>query len=127
MGNKSIKTVWSNVMTNYLEKYKKLCAELTDATNKEEVKQHNKAMKKLAKLFYEVEKQEDKSFFMELLEDENPRTNTLVAAHCLGLGVYEKEAKSILKRNSKIKDNPTVAFNAETTLEVYRNQGYLKF
>lgn len=114
-------------MMNYLQRYRELCAELTDATNKEEVKQHNKAMKKLAKLFYEVEKQEDKSFFMELLKEEEPRTTTLVAAHCLGLGVYIKEAENILRRNSKIKDNPVVAFNAETTLEVYKSQGYLKF
>ena len=114
-------------MVNYFEKYKELCAELTDATNKDEVKQHNKAMKKLAKLFCEVEKQEDKSFLLELIKDENPRTSTLVAAHCLGLGVYVKEAKSVLKKNSKIKDNPTVAFNAEMTLDVYKSQGYLKF
>ena len=49
-------------MNNYLKKYEKLCEELTDATNKEEVKQHNRAMKKLTELFYEVEKLEDKSY-----------------------------------------------------------------
>ena len=114
-------------MNNYFEKYEELCEELTDATNKEEVKQHNRAMKKLAKLFYEVEKLEDKSFLKELLKHENPRTSTLVASHCLGLGVYIKEAKNTLKRNSRIKNYPTVAFNAEVTLEIYNSQGYLEF
>lgn len=110
-----------------MKKYEELCEQLTDATNKEEVKQHNRAMKKLAELFYEVEKLEDKSFLKELLTHENPRTRTLVASHCLGLGVYIKEAKNTLKRNSKIKNNPTVAFNAKMTLDIYIKQGYLKF
>lgn len=127
MGNKSFKTVWSAVMKKYFEKYKELCADLTDATSSEEAKQHNKAMQKLAKLFYELEEVEDKSFLLELLKEENPRTTTLVAAHCLGLGVYKKEAKNILKRNSKLKDNPSASLNAEMTLEVYKSQGYLKF
>lgn len=84
-------------------------------------------MKKLTELFYEVEKLEDKSFLNKLLKYENPRTSTLVASHCLGLGVYIKEAKITLKRNSKIKTNAIVAFNAKTTLDIYNKQGYLKF
>ena len=112
---------------NYKELYLLHCASLNDCTTKEEVKQHNVAMKNLSELFYQIEGEPDKSFLLELLLSENDRTKALVAAHCLGYGVYVSEAKKVLSSLAKSKANPILAFNAQATLDVWKQQGYLKF
>lgn len=84
-------------------------------------------MKQLRILYYQVEEIEDKSFLLELLSDECERTKVLVAAHCLGLNVYTSEAKKVLSSIAKNKANSIVAFEAQATLDVWKQQGYLKF
>ncbi len=69
----------------------------------------------------------DKSFLLELLSNENDRTKALVATHCLGYGVYVSEAKKVLSSLAKSKANPILAFEAQATLDVWKQQGYLKF
>lgn len=115
------------MMTDYKELYLLYCANLNDCTTKEDVKRHNVAMKNLGNLFYRIEGEPDKSFLLELLSNENDRTKTLVAAHCLGYGVYVSEAKKVLSSLAKSKVNPILAFNAQATLDVWKQQGYLKF
>lgn len=115
------------MMTDYKELYLLYCADLCDCTKKEDVKRHNAAMKHLGKLFYQIEGELDKSFLLELLQNENDRTKALVAAHCLGFGVYVSEAKNILSALAKSKVNPILAFEAQATLDVWKQQGYLKF
>ena len=112
---------------DYKEVYLLHCANLNDCTTKEDVERHNLAMKNLGKLFYQIEGEKDKSFLLELLLNENNRTKALVAAHCLGLGVYISEAKKVLSSLAKSKANPILAFNAQATLDVWKQQGYLKF
>ena len=114
-------------MIDYKELYLLYCADLSDCTTKEDVKRHNAAMKHLGKLFYQIEGEPDKSFLLELLQNENSRTKALVAAHCLGFGVYVSEAKKVLSELAKSKVNPILAFEAQATLEVWKQQGYLKF
>jgi len=84
-------------------------------------------MKQLGKLFYQIKGELDKSFLLELLTTENDRTKALVAAHCLGFGVYVSEAKKVLSSLVKSKANPILAFEAQATLDVWKQQGYLKF
>ena len=115
------------MMTDYKELYLQYCANLNDCTTKEDVKRHNVAMKNLGNLFYRIEGEPDKSFLLELLLNENDRTKALVAAHCLGYGVYVSEAKKVLSSLAKSKVNPILAFNAQATLDVWKQQGYLKF
>ena len=114
------------MMTDYKELYLLYCANLNDCTTKEDVKRHNVAMKNLGNLFHRIEGEPDKSFLLELL-NENDRTKALVAAHCLGYGVYVSEAKKVLSSLAKSKANPILAFNAQATLDVWKQQGYLKF
>lgn len=114
-------------MPNYKELYLLHCANLNDCTTKEEVKRHNVAMKQLGKLFYQIEGELDKSFLLELLTSENDHTKTLVAAHCLGFGTYVSEAKKVLTSLSKSKASPILAFEAQAILDVWKQQGYLKF
>ena len=90
-------------MTDYKELYLLHCAILSDCTTKEDVKRHNAAMKQLGKLFYQIQDELDKSFLLELLSNENDRTKALVAAHCLGYGVYVSEAKKFCHHWQKVK------------------------
>lgn len=115
------------MMTDYKDLYLLHCANLSDCTTKEDVKRHNAAMKQLGKLFYQIQGEPDKSFLLELLLNENDRTKALVAAHCLGYGVYVSEAKKVLSSLTKSKTNPILAFEAQATLDVWKQQGYLKF
>lgn len=112
---------------NYKEKYLLYSADLNDCTTKENVKRHNAAMKQLSKLYHQLENEKDKSFLLELLQNKNDRTKLLVAAHCLGLGVYISEAKKVLSILAKNKSNSILAFEAQATLDVWKQQGFLKF
>lgn len=114
------------MMTDFKALYLLHCANLSDCTTKEDVKRHNAAMKQLGKLFYHIQGEQDKSFLLELLSNENDRTKALVAAHCLGYGVYVSEAKKVLSSLAKSKANPIFAFEAQATLDVWKQQGYLK-
>lgn len=113
--------------TDYIELYLLYCADLNDCTTKEDVKRHNAAMKRLGKLFYQIQGEPDKTFLLELLQNENDRTKALVAAHCLGFGVHVLEAKKTLSVLTKSKINPILAFEAKAILETWKQQGYLKF
>ena len=115
------------MMTDYKRLYLLHCANLNDCTTKEDVKRHNAAMKQLGKLFYQIEGELDKSFLLELLTTENDRTKALVAAHCLGLSVYVSEAKKVLSSLAKNNANPILAFEAQATLDIWKQQDYLKF
>ena len=115
------------MMMDYKQLYLLHCANLNDCTTKEDVKRHNAAMKQLGKLFYQIQGELDKSFLLELLSNENDRTKALVSAHCLGCGVYVSEAKKVLSSLAKSKANPILAFEAQATLDVWKQQGYIKF
>ena len=128
MGSQGVKDVWSkNMMTDYKEQYLLYCKDLNNCFTKEDVRKHNAAMKNLSKLFYMLKTETERSFLSELLQSENKRTRALVAAHCLGLGIYMTEAEKILKLIAKDKSDPFLAFEAQSTLDVWKQQGYLDF
>ena len=112
---------------DYMKEYLAYCSKLNDCTTKEEVRIHNSAMKKLGKLFKKIKDEPDKSFLVDLLENSDERTRLLAAAHCLGLQVYVPKAKRVLSVLSKHKENPSIAFEAQATLDVWKQQGYLDF
>lgn len=114
-------------MNDYKEQYILYCADLNKGYSKKDVREHNVAMKKLGELFYKIKNDPDKTFLMELLQVDDKRVASLVAAHCLGLGVYIPEAKKVLSTLAKDKTNPILAFEAQATLDVWKQQGYLKF
>ena len=88
--------------TDYKALYLLYCADVNDCTTKEDVKRHNAAMNQLGKLFHQIEGEPDKSFLLELLTEGNDRTKVLVAAHCLGFGVYIPKAKKVLSTLAKM-------------------------
>ncbi len=84
-------------------------------------------MKKLAKLFRLLKEETEKEFLLELLQNENKQTRALVAAHCLGLGTYVSEAKKVLILLANDKNDSFISFEAQATLDVWKQQGYLDF
>lgn len=114
-------------MADHLARYLSLCSHLNDCTTKADVRRHNAAMKKLGRLYHQIEGEQDRSFLLALLENDDGRTRVLAAAHCLGLGVYLPEAKKVLSALAEAKADPVLAFEAKTTLDVWRQQGYLRF
>ena len=115
------------MMTDYKGLYLLHCANLNDCTTKKDVKRHNAAMKKLGELFHLLEAETERSFLLELLQSEDKQTRALVAAHCLGLGTYISESKKVLMLLAKDKEDPFLAFEAQSTLDVWKKQGYLNF
>lgn len=115
------------MIKTYTERYLQYCADLNECTEKNDVRRNNAAMKQLGKLFQQIKAEPDKSFLLEPLKNKNDRTKALAAAHCLGLGVYIKETKEVLSGIANNKDNPILAFEAQATLDVWQQQGYLKF
>lgn len=119
---------WSKKKTpDYREQYLIYCKDLNRCFTKEGVKKHNAAMKKLAKLFRLLKRETERSFLLELLQNEDKQTRLLVAAHCLGLGIYIAEAEKCLKLIAIDKSDSFSAFEAQSTLDVWKRQGYLVF
>ncbi len=114
-------------MMAYKEQYLRHCQELNNGYSRKDIKRHNIAMKELSKLFHEIKGEANKSILLELLEEGDDKTKSLVAAHCLGLNAYVKEAKRVLTQIAKNKEDRILAFDAKSTLEVWKQQGYLKF
>lgn len=114
-------------MADHLARYLSLCSHLNDCTTKADVRRHNAAMKKLSRLYHQIEGEQDRSFLLTLLKNDDGRTRALAAAHCLGLGVYLPEAKKVLSALAEAKADPVLAFEAKMTLDVWRQQGYLRF
>jgi len=112
----------------YLEKYVDLCLQLDEYT-KAGVKRHNNAMRKLSALFSEVasDKKLAEELFSKLMMLDDERIKATAAAHCLGLNLNLKKAEETLKNIAKNSKEPLARFNAEMTLEVWKEQGYLTF
>ena len=96
---------------------------LNDCTSKTKSRKHNKAMGQLSILYHKAETMSDKSFYLELLDNEMPKIRTIVAAHCLGLGIYLDKAQEVLKEIAEYKNDPIMAFEAKATLEVWEKRG----
>lgn len=115
------------LMIKYKEDYIFHCSALNKGYTKKDVKAHNAAMKELAKIFYQVQKEQDKSFYLELLHDNSIQVRLMAAAHCLGLNEYIDEATKTLISIARDKTNVELAFEAQATLDVWKQQGYLRF
>ena len=128
MGSKSIANVWGEVlMSDFKADYYKYCAELNTGYTRTAVQKHNKAMRKLSRLFHEAELKEDRVFYLELLNSPDATVRLIAAAHCIGLGVYISEAETVLKKIARNGEQTKLAFDAQATLDVWKQQGYLTF
>jgi hypothetical protein len=92
-----------------------------------EYKIGNKEGKKIIKLFKILERNINlaKEVLPLLFEHTSVKVKICAAAHCLALKIYENKAVTILENISTM-NTRIFSFEAEMTLKVWREQGYLK-
>ena len=111
-----------------IEQYITSCKIMYDATLSGDYKTNNAEGKQIIKVFKLIEK--DLRFAAEcletLLENDNVVVKTKAAAHCLALNIKINEAIKVLELAATDEKNGIFGFNAQMTLNVWREQGYLK-
>lgn len=111
-----------------IEQYITSCKIMYDATLSGDYKTNNAEGKQIIKVFKLIEK--DLQFAAEcletLLENDNVVVKTKAAAHCLALNIKINEAIKVLELAATDEKNGIFGFNAQMTLNVWREQGYLK-
>lgn len=104
-------------------------AEITkNALMSGDYKKCNKEGAKLLKCFKQFEVDKDYGFncIDSLLLCENEIVRTDAATYCLALNYRVEDAEKILQEIASDKSNGIFGFNAEMTLKVWKEQGYLK-
>ena len=111
-----------------IEQYVSSCQIMRDTTLTGDYKTNNAEGKKIIKVFKMLEK--DIIFAEEclslLLLNGNVVVQSEVAAHCLALNIRVEDAIRTLESVASNEENGIFGFNAEMTLEVWREQGTLK-
>jgi hypothetical protein len=89
---------------------------------------NNREGKKIINLFKHLENnlQLAMDTLPVLFDNENVVTRTKAAAHCLALNIYINEAEKVLENACQDKNNGIFGFNAEMTLKVWRDNGFLQ-
>jgi len=114
----------SEVINQYIE----TCAILLETASNGDYKRGNKEHKKILKVFKSLEENLDvaKASLPILLEHDNIATRVAAAAHCIALNIFVDEAEKTLENAANDESNKVHSFDAEMTLKVWREQGYLK-
>lgn len=111
-----------------LKQYEESGKIMYQATLDGDYKTNNKEWARLLKIYKYFEK--NREFAMdcikELLNSENVVIRTKAAAYCLALNENVDAAVAVLSEISGKKENGIFGFNAEMTLEVWNEQGYLE-
>ena len=117
------------MIDNNYDKIVGLCKNLHTGDKKAQSNLHNNAMEQLAKLYYQFEKDRKyaENLYISLMRHEDDRVRLNAAASCLALNVNITDAQKNLKQISKTNFDPSVRFEAEMTLDIWKEQGYLKF
>ena len=116
------------MIEKYKKRYLELCS-LLDEYSKSGVKRHNKAMKELTKLYYEIGNDQALAveLYSELMDCDDERVRSIAASHSLGMNINLDKAQKTLVDISQKSNKSIARFNAEMTLKVWKQQGYLKF
>ena len=120
-------------MKNYnkkevLKQYEESGRIIYQSTMTGEYKKGNKEGKKLLNIYKYFEKNREFALdcINELLKSENVVIRTKAAAYCLALNENIEMAEEILTEISSKKENGIFRLNAEMTLKVWKEKGYLK-
>ena len=89
----------------------------SDYANKEKVKIHNSADKKLRQLQEEKKHSLSEEMLCKLLRHEDDRVKVNVASFCLQSEVLVEQAVLTLKKVVEASDDPTLCFTAKMLLE----------
>ncbi|WMJ23172.1 hypothetical protein RBG61_00510 [Paludicola sp. MB14-C6] len=111
-----------------IDQYISSCHIMYEATLSGDYKKNNAEGKQIVKTFKLLEKdlQFAEECLVTLLENDNVVVKTKAAAHCLALNIRINEAERILELAATDEKNGILGFNAQMTLNVWREQGYLK-
>lgn len=113
---------------DFYKRFIELCLRC-DTYTKKGVKEHNKAVVELSRLFHDISDSSlyAEEIYSELMDHNDERVKSTAAAHSLALGINISKAKRTLFYIAKNSKEPLNRFNAEMTLEVWEKQGYLHF
>ena len=121
----SVKRVWGDIMLSYTERYRAYCSDLNAGAGKSNIKRHNIAMGKLERLYRAVQKEADKTFLLELINDENEWVRLIASTDCLRMNVYIREAVNVLEVLSIHSTIIDVRLDSSQVLHIWRKQGYI--
>ena len=111
-----------------LKMYEEAGKLMYQATLDGDYKTNNREGKKLIKIFKYFE--ENRPFAMEcineMFQSKNVVIQTEAAAYCLALNENTDLAEKVLLEISENEENGIFGFNAKMTLQVWREQGYLR-
>ena len=94
------------------------CAK-NDYANKEKVRKHNVASKKILALQEEMKKNADEEVLYALLGHEDDRVKINAASFCLLLGLLIEPSVLTLKKLANDSDDSTICFSAKMLLETH--------
>ncbi len=115
-------------ISKIVEIYEKSGAIMYNATLNGDYRKNNREGRRLIKIFKVFEKEVDfgRKCIDELYKSENVVIKTTAAAYSLALSYNVDYAIEILQKISNDPNNGIFGFNAEMTLKVCREKGYLK-
>jgi hypothetical protein len=110
-----------------INQYVKTCDILSETTLEGDYKRGNKEGEKVVDIFKILENNiELANITLPLLfNNENVSTRSKAAAHCIALNIRVNEAEAVLEEIARDEGNGIFGFNAEMTLKVWRDRGYL--
>ena len=112
-----------------IEEYKESAVLHWNASYKGDYRTANKNYAKLTKIFKMLLNSQElrEETLPQLLHVSDYCVQAWAAAHCLGLGVYQDEAISILENISEMHASEAPSFEAKMTLKVWKEKGILTF
>ncbi|GHU83106.1 hypothetical protein FACS1894196_2470 [Clostridia bacterium] len=113
---------------NVVEQYVETCQILKETALSGDYKRGNKEGRKIVKMFRILENNIELANLSlpKLFCNKNVVTKSKAAAHCIALNIRVSEAEKILEEVANDDSYGIFRFNAEMTLKVWREQGYLK-
>lgn len=111
-----------------IEQYEKSCEIMYQATLDGDYKRNNKEGAKLLKIFKYFEQNRELAFecISEMFHSKNVVVRTEAAAYCLALNERTEIAEKVLKEIADDESNGIFGFNAKMTLQVWKENGFLK-
>jgi hypothetical protein len=112
-----------------VEQYIAICETIKETTLSRNYRKGNREVDKAIKLFKILENDIElaKQTLLPLLLEENAVARIKSAAHCFALNICIEQAEKVLQEIACDEEAYGIfAFEAEMTLRVWRDQGYLK-
>lgn len=110
-----------DLYSSFVELSLQQCAK-SDYSNKQKVKAHNTASKKLKLLQTEMEKNDSKELLCMLLSHEDDRVKINAASMCLQMNIIVDKAVYTLEKIVVFSDDSTMSFAAKMILQSISKQ-----